>query len=121
MGGSADLPRCTEGPDAVPGGPADRTAVGAHRPESYDAGMSSDIGDLPDARVDDSPDRAPGGADAVETAQTDVGAMAGDEPPVTPEEPMSAQQVEGIPQELLEPERSEPQEQASDNTDAPSS
>jgi hypothetical protein len=83
--------------------------------------MSSDIGDLPDARVDEAPDRAPGGADAVETAQTDVGAMAGDTPPVTPEEPMSAQQEEEIPQELLEPEPPEPDEQATDNTDAPSS
>jgi hypothetical protein len=83
--------------------------------------MSSDLGDLPDAHVDDSPERAPGGADAVVTAQTDVGAMGGDAPPVTPEEPMSAQQEEGIPQELLEPERPEPDEQATDNTDAPSS
>ena len=102
-------------------GPAARTAVGARRPAPYDAGRSSDSGDLPDARVDDEPERAPGGADAVETAQTDVGAMAGDVAPVTPEEPMSAQQVEGIPQELLEPEPPEPEEQATDNTDAPSS
>ncbi len=83
--------------------------------------MSSDIGDLPDAHVDNSPERAPGGADAVETAQADVGASNSEVPPLTPDEPMSAQQAEGIPQELLEPERPEPDEQATDNTDAPSS
>jgi hypothetical protein len=83
--------------------------------------MNSDLGDPPPARVDDDQERAPGGADAVDTAQSDVGA-AGDVPPVTPEAPLSAQQDEaGIPDELQEPEQPEPEEQATDNTDAPSS
>lgn len=83
--------------------------------------MTSELGDLPDAHVDDPPERAPGGADAVDTAQADVGAAGSDvAPPVTPEEPMSAQQEQEIPQELLEPERPEPEEQATDNTDEPS-
>jgi uncharacterized membrane protein len=83
--------------------------------------MTSDLGDLPEAQVDSSVERAPGGADAVDTAQTDVGANGGDVAPVTPDEPMSAQQEADIPQELLEPEPAEPEEQATDNTDAPSS
>ncbi|HYO40577.1 MAG TPA: hypothetical protein VER39_13080 [Nocardioidaceae bacterium] len=83
--------------------------------------MTSDLGDLPEAHVDSSFERAPGGADAVDTAQTDVGAKGADVPPVTPDEPMSAQQEADIPQELLEPEPPEPEEQATDNTDAPSS
>lgn len=80
----------------------------------------SDIGDMPKPRVDSDPERAPGGADAVLSAESNVGA-ATEGPPVTPDEPMSAQQDEAvIPQELHEPERPEPEEQASDNTDAPS-
>jgi hypothetical protein len=83
--------------------------------------MNRDIGDMPPARVDDEPERAPGGADAVETAQSDVGAD-GDIPPVTPEAPLSAQQDEaGIPDAIQEPERPEPEEQATDNTNEPSS
>jgi hypothetical protein len=82
--------------------------------------MSADIGDLPEPHVDSEPERAPGGADAVETAESDVGAGS-DGTPVTPEEPMSAQQDEAIPDELLEGEPPEPEEQATDNTDEPSS
>jgi hypothetical protein len=88
---------------------------------TYAEDMNSDTGDMPPARVDDEPERAPGGADAVETAQSDVG-VDGDMPPVTPEAPLSAQQDEaGIPDALQEPERPEPEEQATDNTDEPSS
>lgn len=83
--------------------------------------MSSDIGDVPEPRVDDEPERAPGGVDAVLSAESNVGAGA-DGAPVTPDEPMSAQQDEAaIPDELQEPERPEPEEQATDNTDAPTS
>lgn len=82
---------------------------------------SSDIGDKPEPRVDREPERAPGGVDAVETAQSDVGSGPG-EPPVTPDEPLSAQQDEaGIPDQLQERERPEPDEQETDNTSEPSS
>ena len=81
----------------------------------------TDIGDLPEAHVDSDTEQAPGGADAVPSAESNVGAGA-DGPPLTPDEPMSAQQDEAaIPDELQEPERPEPEEQATDNTDAPSS
>ena len=49
-----------------------------------------------------------------------VSRTASDGTPVTPEEPMSAQQDE-VPDELLEGETPEPEEQATDNTDEPSS
>jgi hypothetical protein len=83
--------------------------------------MSSDMDEMPEARVDHEPEQAPGGADAVPTAQSDVGAAA-DSAPVTPDEPLSAQQDQaGIPDELHERERPEPQEQQTDNTNEPSS
>ncbi len=83
--------------------------------------MSSEIGDLPEPRVDHEPERAPGGVDAVETAESDVGAGA-DGTPVTRDEPLSAQQDEaGIPDQLQEREPPEPEEQETDNTSEPSS
>jgi hypothetical protein len=83
--------------------------------------MSGDTEPKPEARLDPEPERAPGGADAVETAQHDPGTGA-DGPPVTPDEPLSAQQDEdAIPDEIQEGERPEPEEQQTDNTDEPSS
>ena len=85
--------------------------------------MSSDSGDTGDSppRVDREPERAPGGADAVEIAQSDAGTTA-QGVPVTPDPPLSAQQDQaGMPDELMEGERPEPREQETDNTDAPSS
>ena len=79
------------------------------------------MGDMPTPQVDPEPERAPGGADAVETVESDVTADA-DGAPVTPEAPLSAQQDEAqVPDELFEGERPEPDEQETDNTDTVSS
>jgi hypothetical protein len=82
--------------------------------------MNGDLEDMPEPTVDDAPERTPGGADAVPNAESDAGAGT-DTPPVTPDQPLSAQQDEaGIPDELYEPEPPEPEEQATDNTNEPS-
>jgi hypothetical protein len=81
--------------------------------------MSGDLEDRPEPHVDDEPERIPGGADAVPNAEGDTGAGAEGEP-VTPDQPLSAQQGEaGIPDELYEPEPPEPEAQETDNTDEP--
>lgn len=95
--------------------------------------MSPEIGDLPEPKTDEI-DRAPGGADATPLA-SDVGATAavsdpdadivdsavGESdftPPVTPDQPLSAQQEEEeVPDAIQEPETPEPDEQATDNTE----
>ena len=83
--------------------------------------MNSELGDTPTPSVDPEPDRAPGGADAVDTVESDV--TVGEKgAPVTPEAPLSAQQDEAqVPDELQTGERPEPSEQETDNTDAVSS
>ncbi len=83
--------------------------------------MNSELGDMPTPSVDPEPDRAPGGADAVDTVESDV--TVGEKgTPVTPEAPLSAQQDEAqVPDELQTGERPEPSEQETDNTDAVSS
>ncbi len=83
--------------------------------------MTSELGDIPTPRVDPEPDRAPGGADAVDTVESDV--TVGEKgAPVTPEAPLSAQQDEAeVPDELQTGERPEPSEQETDNTDTVSS
>ena len=88
---------------------------------SQDDDVTTDIGAMPTPSVDPEPDRAPGGADAVETVEGDV--TVGEEgAPVTPEAPLSAQQDEAeVPDELFEGERPEPGEQETDNTDTVSS
>ena len=82
---------------------------------------SGDIGAMPTPTTDPEPDRAPGGADAVQTVEGDV-TLPQEGAPVTPEAPLSAQQDEAeVPGELLEEERPEPAEQETDNTDTVSS
>ena len=83
--------------------------------------MNSELGDAPTPSVDPEPDRAPGGADAVDTVESDV--TVGEKgAPVTPEAPLSAQQDEDqVPDELQTGERPEPSEQETDNTDTVSS
>ena len=95
--------------------------------------VTSEIGDLPEAKTDDI-DRAPGGADAT-LLESDTGAATvlgdghdthllddhvGDKDspePLTPDPPLSAQQdEEKVPDALQEPEEPEPEEQATDNT-----
>ncbi len=78
------------------------------------------MSDRPDPRPDPEPERAPGGKDAMRTAQSDVGAGT-DESLLTPDPPAPAQQdTERVPDEIKQPERPEPEEQATDNTDEPS-
>jgi hypothetical protein len=78
-------------------------------------------GDMPTPNVDPQPDRAPGGADAVESVEGDVTVGAAGAP-VIPDAPLSAQQDEAeVPDELHTGERPEPAEQETDNTDTVSS
>ena len=98
-----------------------------------DGNVSDDeIGDLPEAKTDDI-DRAPGGADA-SVLESDTGASVvtedpdtnllddhvGDDDlrkPVTPDQPLSAQQEEEkVPDAIQEPEEPESEEQETDNT-----
>lgn len=82
--------------------------------------MSREIEDPPEPHVDSAPERAPGGADALPNAESDVGAESNGEP-LSTDPPLSAQQDEaGIPDELQEPQPPEPEEQATDNTTEPS-
>jgi hypothetical protein len=61
--------------------------------------MSSEISDPPEPRIDEEPERAPGGADA-DLNESDVGAASSGRP-VTPDVPLSAQQVEEqVPDEI---------------------
>ena len=83
--------------------------------------MSNELGNMPTPRVDPEPDRAPGGADAIDTVESDVTVGEGGAP-VTPEAPLSAQQDEAqVPDELQTGVRPEPSEQSTDNTDTVSS
>lgn len=96
--------------------------------------VSNEIGDLPEPKTDDI-DRAPGGADAT-LLESDTGAatVITDDPdtdllddhvgredvpePLTPDQPLSAQQdEEKVPDAIQEPEDSEPEEQSTDNTE----
>lgn len=78
--------------------------------------MSDELGDLPKAQTDEI-DTAPGGVDAT-PLESDVGQGDDSLPPVTPDEPLSAQtDVADVPDAIQEPEESEPDEQATDNTD----
>jgi hypothetical protein len=62
------------------------------------------LSERPEPRVDDEPERAPGGADA-DLSESDVGA-ASEGAPVTPDTPLSAQQDEAkVLDELQEPEK----------------
>ena len=95
--------------------------------------MNDELGELPVPKTDDI-DRAPGGADAT-VLESDTGAatvinadrdtdllddsVGGDDvpAPVTPDQPLSAQQEEDkVPDAIQEPEQAEPSEQATDNT-----
>jgi hypothetical protein len=97
--------------------------------------VNNDIGELPESKTDDI-DRAPGGADAT-ILESDTGAptVLEDDPdtellddnvgdddvpaPVTPDQPLSAQQdEEKVPDAIQEREDSEPDEQSTDNTDS---
>ena len=82
--------------------------------------MTEELGKLPDAKVDNV-DRAPGGADAT-PLESDTGAGESSHEgsqPLTPDQPLSAQQEEEkIPDAIQEPENEEPDEQSTDNTDA---
>ena len=97
-----------------------------------DERVSDELGDLPEAKTDDI-DRAPGGADA-SVLESDTGAsMITEDPdtnllddnvggeaqqPVTPDQPLSAQQEEEkVPDAIQEPEQPESDEQATDNTE----
>jgi hypothetical protein len=99
-----------------------------------DDNVTSELGDLPEAKTDDI-DRAPGGADAT-VLESDTGASVitadpdtdllddnvGDDDstgkPVTPDQPLSAQQEEEkVPDAIQEPEQPESEEQETDNTD----
>ena len=97
-----------------------------------DENVTSELGDLPEAKTDEI-DRAPGGADAT-VLESDTGAGAITEgtdtdllddsagtqdvpQPVTPDQPLSAQQEEEkVPDAIQEPEEPESEEQATDNT-----
>ena len=98
-----------------------------------DERVTSEIGDLPEAKTDDI-DRAPGGADAT-VLESDTGAASviradpdtellddnvGDDDvsaPLTPDQPLSAQQEEEkVPDAIQEPEEPESSEQETDNT-----
>ena len=80
--------------------------------------VSDEIEDMPEPRVDQEPDRAPGGADANPYAEADVGAAEPDDEVLTPDPPLSAQQDEAeVPDAIQEPENREPDEQATDNTE----
>ena len=94
--------------------------------------MNDELGELPEPKTDDI-DRAPGGADAT-VLESDTGASLVTEkpdtdllddsigsddvrPPVTPDQPLSAQQEEDkVPDAIQEPEEPESDEQATDNT-----
>jgi hypothetical protein len=94
--------------------------------------VTNELGDLPEAKTDEI-DRAPGGVDAtVLESDTGAGAVtqdpdtdllddsAGTEDvpqPMTPDQPLSAQQEEEkVPDAIQEPEEPEPEEQETDNT-----
>jgi len=79
------------------------------------------LSDRPQPRIDEDPDRAPGGADA-DPSESDVGA-ASEGAPVTPDPPLSAQQEDApVLEELGEPEEpdiddtEEPEEGGSEPT-----
>lgn len=75
---------------------------------------------MPEPKVDEGVERAPGGADA-ELSESDVGAASEGEP-LTPDPPLSAQKGEDdIPDALQEPESPEPEaKESEDATSEPS-
>jgi hypothetical protein len=65
--------------------------------------MSNHLPDPPEPKIDEEPDRAPGGANA-DLNERDVGAASSGRP-VTPDVPLSAQQDQTeVPDELQAPE-----------------
>jgi hypothetical protein len=68
--------------------------------------MNSENPNPPEPKIDDEPERAPGGADA-DLSESDIGA-ASEGTPVTPDVPLSAQQDQArVPDEVQTPEQPE--------------
>jgi len=81
--------------------------------------MHQELSEQPEPEVDQSVQRAPGGADA-DISESDVGA-ASEGRPVIPDPPFSAQREEDdIPDELTAPETSEPAAEEEEDEDEPS-